>query len=241
VGASGWIYFTPYDPDPNAALQRLRQEVFATGQYTRPFWWQADEAAETVRGADADEVSDEPSASDLFGPGEEEEFLRQMREAPGAIPKDPQEALARFLPDIERELKRSFRAIQAMPAEVRAALREGLSDATRPPSGEPQTIDELLEWAAEEGTHSILDIERIARRREFAAAAPLSAARLRRLFGTAEPTHAQVERVAEQLQDELDRWQAWYVTIYRGPSDGADPADGGRKPVEYAFIGVSGD
>ena len=34
MDASRWHYFTPYDPDPNAALQRLRQEVFATGQYS---------------------------------------------------------------------------------------------------------------------------------------------------------------------------------------------------------------
>jgi hypothetical protein len=236
MGASGWISFTPYDPDPNAALQRLRQEVFATGQYARPFWWDAEHAPDAEDptafppGDDAKNESEAQEPGDPFAPGEEERFLGQMRGALGAMPKDVRDAFARFLPEIERELRRSFRAVQAMPVEMRDAMLDGLGGATRPPGGEPQTIDELLEWAAEEGTHSILDIERIAKRREFGSAVPLSAARMRRLFGTTEPTHAQVERVAEQLQDELDRWQAWYVAIYR---------DG--QPHEYAFIGVSGD
>ena len=236
MGASGWTYFTPYDPDPNAALQRLRQEVFATGQYARPFWWDAEDVqdaedpAAPSRSEDIEGEREEPEPGAPFAPGEEERFLGQVRGAFGAMPKDVRDAFARFLPEIERELRRSFRAVQAMPAEMRDAMLDGLNSATRPSGGEPQTIDELLEWAAEEGTHSILDIERITKRREFGAAVPLSTARMRRFFGTTEPTHAQVEHVAEQLQDELDRWQAWIVTVYR---------DG--RPHEYAFIGVSGD
>ena len=236
MGVSGWTYFTPYDRDPNAALQRLRQEVFATGQYARPSWLDAedgpdaDDPTAASRSEDEKGESDEPESGEPFAPGQEERFLGQMRGAFGAMPNDVRDAFARFLPEIERELRRSFRAVQAMPAEMRDAMLDGLSSAMRPPGGEPQTIDELLEWSAEEGTHSILDIERIAKRREFGAAVPLSAARMRRLFGTTEPTHAQAERAAEQLQDELDRWQAWCVTVYR---DGT--------PHEYAFIGVSGD
>jgi hypothetical protein len=37
MGASGWGYFTPYQPDPEAALQKLRQEVFARGEYYKPW------------------------------------------------------------------------------------------------------------------------------------------------------------------------------------------------------------
>src|SRR2546426_5226265 len=33
MGASGWSYFVPYDADISAALQRLREEVFARGDY----------------------------------------------------------------------------------------------------------------------------------------------------------------------------------------------------------------
>jgi hypothetical protein len=37
MGASGWSYTTPYDPDIEAALQRLQQEVFERGDYYKPW------------------------------------------------------------------------------------------------------------------------------------------------------------------------------------------------------------
>jgi len=33
MGASGWSYFVPYEADISAALQRLRADVFARGDY----------------------------------------------------------------------------------------------------------------------------------------------------------------------------------------------------------------
>ena len=45
-----------------------------------------------------------------------------------------------------------------------------------------------------------------------------------------ETTHEQVEENWGDASDGLERWQAYYVTVYR---------DG--KPHEYAFIGCSGD
>jgi len=36
VGASGWSYFVPYQADIEAALQNLRQEAFAQGNYYNP-------------------------------------------------------------------------------------------------------------------------------------------------------------------------------------------------------------
>src|SRR5687767_9629756 len=36
MGASTWTYFAPYHPKPAVALQRLRRQVFASGQYRRP-------------------------------------------------------------------------------------------------------------------------------------------------------------------------------------------------------------
>ena len=83
---------------------------------------------------------------------------------------------------------------------------------------------------AEDGTHSILDIERTARRPGFGAATPMPPDRIEALFGTTQPTHDQVEELWLDLSEELDRWEAYYLTVYR---DGA--------PHEYAFIGCSGD
>jgi hypothetical protein len=40
MGASGWSYFVPYQPDINKALQELRQKVFQEGDYFKPAEWQ---------------------------------------------------------------------------------------------------------------------------------------------------------------------------------------------------------
>ena len=37
MGASGWSYFVPYQPDLQAALDALRAQVLADGDY----WWAA--------------------------------------------------------------------------------------------------------------------------------------------------------------------------------------------------------
>ncbi len=36
MGASGWSYFVPYQPDLNAALRRVQEAVFRSGDYFRP-------------------------------------------------------------------------------------------------------------------------------------------------------------------------------------------------------------
>jgi hypothetical protein len=100
-----------------------------------------------------------------------------------------------------------------------------------PGDGRPGSIEELLELVAEDGTHSILDIEGISPRRMFGAATPLAERHYERVFGSARPTHEQVERRWDRLSDRLDRWQAYYVTVY----------DATGRPAEYAFIGCSGD
>jgi hypothetical protein len=33
MGATSWRYYTAYDPDPARALHRLRDEVFARGEF----------------------------------------------------------------------------------------------------------------------------------------------------------------------------------------------------------------
>jgi hypothetical protein len=50
------------------------------------------------------------------------------------------------------------------------------------------------------------------------------------VFGTARPTREQVEGRWDGVTAGLERWQAYYVTVYK---------DG--EPAEYAFIGCSGD
>ena len=123
------------------------------------------------------------------------------------------------------------KAIERAPAPLRKVMKWSISEelggaASR--SGQtPHTIDELLEFAAEE---AILDIATVSTRREFGAAAPVPEKTLRRVFGTTQPIRRQAEQSALDLADMLDRWQAFYFVVYK---------DG--RPDEYAFVGCSGD
>jgi hypothetical protein len=94
----------------------------------------------------------------------------------------------------------------------------------------PSTMEEAVAWAEEDGTHSILDIERTGMYRGFGVAIPLSEPRLRELFGTTEPVRAAMEGAAGEISCSLARWEAVYFAVYE---------DG--KPRHLAFVGVSGD
>ncbi|MGL4463441.1 MAG: hypothetical protein ACRC1K_14925 [Planctomycetia bacterium] len=207
MGATSWRYYTRYDPDPEAALLALREEVFARGEFTEP----------------AD--------------GFEEEIRRTARR----MGQDPDGPAARAMIDSHR------RVLQALQTgEMRGLRRDELrrvqwlremdpsagSPGPTPVAGatRPRSIAELLEQAAESGTHSILDIEQTNPRPKAGAAAPLPTGSLRKLFGTTEPTREQVEQQWLDVAEPLGRWQARYLVVYK---------DG--KPNEYAFIGCSGD
>ncbi|MDB6021442.1 MAG: hypothetical protein JWQ04_1299 [Pedosphaera sp.] len=94
------------------------------------------------------------------------------------------------------------------------------------------SIEELLEEAAEDGTHSILDIQRTATGPDFAVAWPAPEEALKNVFGSSKPTHEQIAEKDFELIEALDleRWQAVFLTVYK---------DG--KPSEIYFEGVSGD
>lgn len=94
----------------------------------------------------------------------------------------------------------------------------------------PATLEQAVEWAGEDGTHSILDVERTGMYRDFGVAIPLSELRLREAFGTTEPTRDAVEEMAVEISRWLARWDAVYFPVYEG-----------ARPRHLAFIGVSGD
>ena len=93
----------------------------------------------------------------------------------------------------------------------------------------------------DEGTHTILDVERISPPEgpdEFAGIRPLTAAELRQVFGTEHPTAADLDRVHEpgpsgQLADLMGpKWSGRSLLLY--PSSET-------TPVEVFFWGYSGD
>ncbi|HZV35558.1 MAG TPA: hypothetical protein VFB72_13375 [Verrucomicrobiae bacterium] len=121
----------------------------------------------------------------------------------------------------------------SLPPELKFAF-EGMRDLDEEKFGSKEfdSIEELLEEAAEDGTHSILDIARTAKEPEFAVAWPAPKEAIIRVYGTARPTRSEIEDKQGELTDvmELERWQAVFVTVY---SEG--------KPSEIYFEGVSGD
>jgi hypothetical protein len=207
MGATSWHYFTPYQPNPEAALQRLRADVFARGAYL------------------------DPARSP-------EDYLRRRYEQAG-LGADTPECRA-GIEDLRRGQRfleaGALQDLRAVPRGRRASLRRvrALMDlcgtTPRRPRRRPRTIDELLEQAAECGTHSILDITRTAGRGGDGVAAPLSARELRRLFGTPRPGRNQVEERWEDIAEGLDRWRACYLVVFQE-----------GRAREYAFVGCSGD
>lgn len=95
---------------------------------------------------------------------------------------------------------------------------------------EPKTIQQLIQLRGHEGTHSIIDIEKISLVPTFRAISPLTQQELKDLFGSDRPTREMVKQKAEDLQVVRDRWQGVYVVIYKGES-----------PSEIFFTGISGD
>jgi hypothetical protein len=105
----------------------------------------------------------------------------------------------------------------------------------RKPRRAPKTIKQLLKQCAEEGTHSILDIERVSSQPELGAVVPLSRQQLLDFFGTDRPTRSMVEKWAarvESLEAEplYGRWEGIYIIVYKD-----------SQPDEIYFEGCSGD
>jgi hypothetical protein len=129
--------------------------------------------------------------------------------------------------DAMRELLDAIPPEQREP--MRALVEYKLTERGEAP--EPASIEELLERRGEDGTHSILDISRgLSEAPEFAAAFPMPDSVKRDLYGTIEPTRPQVEGHAMERNEQLERWQCWYVLVYK---------DG--RPEEVYFEGCSGD
>jgi len=171
MGASGWHYFTDYQADPGAALQKLRREVFEKGEYGETRNWE-----EMVKGMEA-------AGMDV------------------------------------KQLKVILQQRQQMDA-ARALAK-------------PRTIEEALDQAAEEGTHSILDIMAgVSKVPQFGTAFPAPDAWLMQAYGTTRPTRAQVEGAGFEPAEELERWSAVFFPV-------AETKEG--PPRWWYFEGCSGD
>lgn len=154
-----------------------------------------------------------------------------------------------YQPDIDRALQqlrqREFEAgrFYRPAAWLTQALELGLIEAAFQPRmerslsefvawPEPRSIAELLTQNGEEGTHSIIDIERLSQAPEVCAAAPLTPMQLLEAFGSARPTLETVLRSARAgaLSGLRRRGEALYVVAHTA-----------GQPSHIYFYGFSGD
>jgi hypothetical protein len=236
MGASSWRHYTPYRSDPEVALQECRRDVFARGEYSFGFGGFAGPG-----GPFAGAPGVPPDAAG--GLAAQLQLLTSAAHLAEGDDRIGRAAMSGDYSGLNDEQRRAAEQLRPLFQMAQAHLAQGGTvedfgddaqdeeEAREFTSGQrPETIEELLEMVAEDGTHSVLDIEHTGPRREFGVAAPMPARRIREFFGSEQPTHEQVEQMWGDVSDELDRWQAYYVTVFK---------DG--KPHEYAFIGCSGD
>ncbi len=124
--------------------------------------------------------------------------------------------------------QREFRAGRYNP--VMRFIDFPITPASPAPGAQHNTIDEAMQDSDADGTRSILDICGIGSEPDFGTAAPLPDDVLTRLFGTTQPTRADVESSSMEFFEDIERGQAVYIILYRN-----------GKPDELLFAGYSFD
>jgi hypothetical protein len=98
----------------------------------------------------------------------------------------------------------------------------------------PKTIDEAIAATSESGTHSIIDVSEVTEMTcddDGYGIYPIAQEDVLRIFGTLQPTHAQVEAIDSDREGvRYGRFQGFYIVVYK---------DG--EPNEIYFEGASGD
>lgn len=175
-------------------------------------------------------VSYQPDINKALQQLSDDVFEQGQYEQPTGFDQNALESQLDYLAEKYQSLPEAIRAHTDQFIELgRAAARQ------QPPRQSPKRIKQLLEQCGTEGTHSILDIERISQEPAYGAVAPLPPERVLGIFGTEYPTRDMVERWSDRV-DSLDaeplyrRWEGIYVIVYRD-----------TEPVEIYFEGCSGN
>jgi hypothetical protein len=161
----------------------------------------------------------------------DEVFKRGQYEKPFEFDVNELERQREFLASIYRTLPEGLLREQSM----RFLDLAGAAAKHQRPRRKPKTIKQLLEQSEENGTHSILDIERVADTKAFGAVVPLSKQQLLEFFGTEQPGREALEKWSRRVdlpeaEPLYERWEGIYVIVYKDSA-----AD------EIYFEGCSGD
>jgi len=144
---------------------------------------------------------------------------------------EPYWYFVKYKPNLDQVLselrEREFRAGRYNPAMP--FLNFPIDPNVPGPGAQHSTIEEAFEEADADGTRSILDIQAIGDTPDFCVAVPLEDEKLEELYGTAQPTHEQIEENMDFLE-EVDRGHCVYALAYKN-----------GKPDEVMFAGYSFD
>jgi hypothetical protein len=114
---------------------------------------------------------------------------------------------------------------------------EMITKAVHAPVRNPQSIEEAIEIAGEDGTHSILDISRgTSKEPDFGTAFLAPDEWLLAAYGTTRPTRKVVEAHGFEPAENLDRWSAVYFAVWDVEGDEAT-----GNPRWWYFEGCSGN
>jgi len=106
MGASGWEYVVPYQPDLGAALDALRHRVFASGEYLKPSFY-----------GDVFDLPEPASVEDLLEQEQYWEFMgtsgtHSIIDVPAAVPADAEDAFGAIRPLSDAECAELFGVTQ---------------------------------------------------------------------------------------------------------------------------------
>lgn len=123
MGASGWEYVVPYRPDLATALDALRHQVFASGDYLKPSFY-----------GDVFDLPEPSSVEDLFEQEQYWEFMgtsgtHTIIDVPSVVPVDGDDEIGAIRPLSDSEYIELFGKAQPNQADYeRLANSERLYD-----------------------------------------------------------------------------------------------------------------
>jgi hypothetical protein len=187
MGASGWRYFVPYQPDLQAALEALREAVFAAGRHYRgfPYWRHMIFEEYLPPGVTAAEEAEYRLEFERLQSLPEPTSIETLFDRNGAEG-------THSIPDMRRVVETPLE-----PATLVEWTREHV------PAGEDEW-PAVLEFLNSEACRSSLG-----------TIYPLTARQPVELFGATQPTREQVESRRDAYGRLRDRWVGLYIITYR--------------------------
>ena len=133
-------------------------------------------------------------------------------------------------------------AIAAISETMRSVTKPSADDLIREYGGVQEAMNAVFEQSSEEGTQSILDMNRIACQPGICVASPLTEQELQSIFQTNQPSHEMIEAVLlnEAAIENWEPWESFWESIGNGEGRYIVVYEE-NQPRELFFAGYSFD